>query len=353
MNPTGRPGLSAGGLGLIRRGAGTNPPAGRVAGTVQAITVPRHGGPEVLALSTLDEPVPGPGELLVRVQAAGVNFVDTYQRTGVYPQPTPFTLGVEGAGEVTRSEHPDFAVGDHVAWKQALGSYAQYVTVPGAEAVPVPAGLADEDAAAVLLQGLTAQYLATSTYPVAAGDWVLVHAAAGGVGLLLTQIVVRRGGRVIATVGTDAKAELARGAGAEHVINYSREDFAAQVREITAGAGVRVVYDGVGRSTFDASLSCLGNRGLLALYGAASGQVPPFELQRLAAGGSLFVTRPSLGAYTTSRPELLARAQDVLGWAAAGELAVRIGHRYPLGQARQAHEDLEGRRTTGKLLLLP
>jgi len=320
---------------------------------VQAITVPRHGGADVLEVASIDEPIPGPGELLVRVRAAGVNFVDTYHREGVYPISPPFTLGVEGAGEVTRSEHPDFSVGDHVVWKQALGSYAEYVAVPGTEAVAVPSDLTDEDAAALMLQGLTAHYLTASTYPVAAGDWVLVHAAAGGVGLLLTQMVVRRGGRVIGTVGTDAKAELARGAGAEQVVIYSREDFAARVREITEGAGVRVVYDGVGRSTFDASLASLGNRGLLALYGAASGQVPPFELQRLSGGGSLFVTRPTLAGYTAVRDELLGRARDVLGWAAAGELDVRIGHRYPLAQARQAHEDLEGRRTTGKLLLLP
>jgi len=307
----------------------------------------------VLEVASIDEPMPGPGELLVRVRAAGVNFVDTYHREGVYPISLPFTLGVEGAGEVTRSENPDFSVGDHVVWKQALGSYAEYVAVPGTEAVAVPGDLTDEDAAALMLQGLTAHYLTASTYPVAAGDWVLVHAAAGGVGLLLTQMVVRRGGRVIGTVGTDAKAELARGAGAEQVVIYSREDFAARVREITEGAGVRVVYDGVGRSTFDASLASLGNRGLLALYGAASGQVPPFELQRLSGGGSLFVTRPTLAGYTADRDELLGRARDVLGWAAAGELDVRIGHRYPLAQARQAHEDLEGRRTTGKLLLLP
>lgn len=319
---------------------------------MQAVLVSRPGGPEVLEVAELAAPTPHEGQLLVRVSAAGVNFIDTYQRSGAYPTPTPFTLGLEGAGTVLQGAG-EFSAGDRVAWKAALGSYAEQVCVPVAEAVAIPDALSDEIAAALMLQGLTAHYLATATYPVAAGDWVLVHAAAGGVGLLLTQLVVQRGAHVIATAGSAEKAELARAAGAEHVVLYREQDFAAVARELTDGRGVQVVYDGVGAATFEASLRSLAPRGLLALFGAASGPVPPFDLQRLNPAGSLYVTRPTLAHYTADRAELTDRAGQVLGAAAAGRLSVRIGARYPLAQARAAHEDLQGRRTTGKLLLIP
>jgi NADPH2:quinone reductase len=319
---------------------------------MRAVTVPEPGGPEVLTLTDLPEPVPGPGQVLVRVAAAGVNFIDVYERSGAYATPTPFTLGKEGAGEVlgVGPQVSGVQAGDHVAWKDAPGSYAELVAVPAAEVVPVPAGLSDETAAAAMLQGLTAHYLCSDTYPVAPGDWVLVHAAAGGVGLLLTQLVRLRGGRVIATTGGGQKTEFARRAGAELAVGYDEAVHA--VREATGGAGVTAVYDGVGAATFESSLRALSRRGVLVLYGAASGPVPPFDLQRLRPG-SRYVTRPNLGDYTHTRAELLARCSQVLGAAADGSLQVRVGHRYPLGEARQAHEDLAARRTTGKLLLVP
>lgn len=322
---------------------------------MRAIRVERHGGPEVLVTADVETPTPGPGELLVRVAAAGVNYVDTYQRSGLYPGATPFVPGAEGAGTVSALGPgvSGFAPGDHVAWCAAPASYAEQVVVSAERAVPVPAGMSDEVAAAAMLQGATAHYLTTSTYPVQPNDAVLVHAAAGGVGLLLTQMTKLRGGRVIGTVSSDGKAVLARQAGADEVIRYDETDFAAECRRLTGGEGVAVVYDGVGRSTFDGSLASLRRRGMLVLYGAASGPVPAFDPQRLNAGGSLFLTRPSLVHYTATREELLRRADDVLGWVADGRLTIRIGGRYPLAGARRAHEDLEGRRTTGKLLLLP
>lgn len=320
---------------------------------MRAVQVHEQGGPDKLELVDVADPQPDAGKLLVEVAAVGVNYIDTYQRQGIYPMKTPFVLGLEGAGTV-RAVGPDVtgvAVGDRVAWKDVLGSYAEQVVVPSASAVPVPDGIGDELAAALALQGMTAHYLVTSTYPVQAGDWTVVHAAAGGVGLLLTQLIKRRGGRVLATTSTAEKAELARGAGADEIASY--DDFADRARELTGGEGVPVVYDGVGRSTFDRSLDALRPRGLMVLYGASSGPVPPVDLQTLNAKGSLFVTRPTLVHYTRDRDELLARANDVFGWAAEGALDVRIGARYPLDAARQAHEDLQGRRTTGKLLLLP
>jgi NADPH2:quinone reductase len=319
---------------------------------MQAVIVTRHGGPEVLEVTEWEPPQPGPGELLVDVAAAGVNFRDIYEREGAYGIPAPVVGGVEGAGTVARTGESaaGFAAGDRVAWVAAQGSYAQQVVVPAAKAVRVPDTVDDEIAAAALLQGMTAHYLCHSTYPVQDGDWVVVHAGAGGVGLLLTQMVKRRGGRVIATTSTDEKAALARGAGADEVLGYER--FGPRVRELTDGAGAAVVYDGIGRETFDESLSCLAMRGMLVLYGAASGQVPPFDLQRLNAGGSLFVTRPILPHYTRTREELEWRAGDVFGWIADGWLEVRVGGRYPLAEARRAQEDLQARRTTGKLLLL-
>ena len=322
---------------------------------MRAIQVNSYGGPEALELCDVAAPQPGPGQVLVDVAACGVNYMDTYQRSGAYPAPLPLRLGVEGAGRVAALGEgvTDLAVGDRVAWVAAQGSYAQHVLVGAAQAIPVRDGVSDEVAAAVPLQGLTAHYLATSTYPVQPGDTVIVHAAAGGVGLLLTQMVKLRGGRVIATVSTDEKAGLARQAGADEIVRYDQVDFTAEARRLTDGKGVAAVYDGVGRTTFDGSLNALRPRGMMVLYGASSGPVPPVDPQRLNAGGSLFLTRPSLVHYTAAREELLQRAGDVFGWIAAGKLDVRIGGRYPLPEARRAHEDLQGRRTTGKLLLVP
>jgi len=322
---------------------------------MRAIRVETYGGPEVLRVHDLEPPQPGPGEVLVDVAASGVNYVDTYQRSGTYQIPLPFLSGVEGAGTVTALGDgvTDLEVGDRVGWVAAPGSYAEQVLLPADKAIPVPEGVPLDVAAAVLLQGLTAHYLSTSTYPVQAGDTALVHAAAGGVGLLLTQMVGKlRGGRVIANVSSEEKAALARAAGADEVIRYDQADFAAEVLRLTADEGVQVVYDGVGRTTFEGSLASLRRRGLLVLYGAASGPVPPFDPIRLMAG-SFFLTRPTLAHYTATRDELLTRAHAVFDWVAAGRLAVRIGGRYALSDARKAHEDLQGRRTTGKLLLVP
>jgi NADPH:quinone reductase len=320
---------------------------------MQTVVVTRIGGPEVLEVR--DEPAPevGQGRLLVDVEAAGVNYRDIYEREGGYGGTPPFVAGVEGAGTVTAvgEDVTEFAIGDRVAWSAAPGSYAEQVAVDAARVVPVPDGISSEIAAAALLQGMTAHYLATSAYPVQPDDDVLVHAAAGGVGLLLTQVVRLRGGRVIATTSTADKAHLARDAGANEVIGY--EGFAERVRELTRGDGVVVVYDGVGKATFDESLASLRPRGYMILFGAASGPVPPFEPMRLEGGGSLWLTRPSLRHYTATRGELLERAAEVFGWIADGKLDVRIGGRYPLDQARRAQEDLGGRKTTGKLLLLP
>ncbi|CAL9401726.1 Quinone oxidoreductase 1 [Actinosynnema sp. ALI-1.44] len=321
----------------------------------KAVVVRATGGPEVLEFGEVEARTPGSGELLVDVAAAGVNYIDTYHREGRYPLPVPFGLGLEGAGRVA-AVGPDVtgvAVGDRVAWAHAQGSYAEQAVVPAAAAVPVPDGVADETAAALMLQGMTAHYLVASTYPVQEGDTVLVHAAAGGVGLLLVQLAKARGARVIATVSTEAKEALAREAGADEVVRYDRVEFAPVVRELTGGAGVAAVYDGVGASTFDGSLASLKPRGYLVLFGASSGPVPPVDPQRLNQAGSVYLTRPSLGAYTATREELEWRARELFAAVESGALAVRIGGRYPLADARRAHEDLEGRRTTGKLLLLP
>jgi NADPH:quinone reductase len=310
---------------------------------MRAIVITRHGGPEVLELQDVPAPEPADGQLLVDVAAIGVNYRDVYERegSGAYGANTPLVAGIEGAGTVVGS-------GERVAWVAAQGSYAERVAVAADAAMQVPDGVSSETAAAVLLQGMTAHYLCTDTYAVQPGDDVLVHAGAGGVGLLLTQMVKLRGGRVIATTSTDEKAALARGAGADETIGY--DGFADRVRELTGGRGVAVAYDAVGATTFEGSLAALGRRGVLALYGAASGPVPPFALDRLGSG-SKYVTRPRLGDYAATRAELEARAGEVLGWVAAGKLDVRIGGRYPLEDARRAHEDLEARRTTGKLLL--
>ncbi|MEV4597692.1 quinone oxidoreductase [Amycolatopsis sp. NPDC049253] len=320
-----------------------------------AVQVRTTGGPEVLEVTEVEVGSPGAGELLVDVAAAGVNYIDTYQRQGIYPIDLPFVLGLEGAGTV--AEVGDgvtaFAPGDRVAWQGSLGSYAARKLVPAAGAVKVPAGVSDEVAAATMLQGITAHYLVRSTYEVKPGDDVLVHAAAGGVGLLLVQLAKARGARVIGTVSTEEKAELARGAGADHVIRYDREDFAKVTRELTDGEGVHVVYDGVGKDTVDGSLASLRIRGMLALFGAASGPVPPIDPQRLNSGGSLFLTRPTSGHYVRTREELDWRADELFAAVTDGSLDIRIGGRYPLADARKAHEDLQGRRTTGKLILIP
>jgi NADPH:quinone reductase len=322
---------------------------------VRAIVVTRHGGPEVLELRDEPAPQPGGGQLLVDVEAVGVNYRDVYERqgAGAYGGTPPLVAGVEGAGTVAAVGEGEtgFAAGDRVAWAAAPGSYAEQVVVDAQAAVPLPDGVSAELAAAALLQGMTAHYLAGATYPVQNGDAVLVHAGAGGVGLLLIQIVKRRGGRVIATTSTDEKAELARGAGADEAIGY--EGFAERARALTGGDGVAVVYDGVGKATFDGSLEALRPRGCLVLYGAASGPVPPVDTSRLQAGGSLFLTRPTLRHYTLTPDELRRRAGEVFGWIAEGALDVRIGGRYPLAEAQRAQEDLEARRTTGKLILQP
>ena len=324
---------------------------------MRAVRAARYGGPEVLEVVDVPDPAQGQGQLLVAVSAAGVNFADVYKREGIglYAGKTPFFLGGEGAGRVV-GVGPDvegFSEGDRVAWKYAPGSYAELVLVDAREAVQIPVGVPDEVAAAVLLQGLTAHFLATSTYPVQAGETVVVHAAAGGVGLLLTQIVKLRGGRVIATVSTAEKEAAAGDAGADEVISYGEGEFAPRVRLLTEGEGAAAVYDGVGRTTFDGSLASLRPRGCMVLYGAASGPVPPVDLQRLNSGGSLYVTRPTLAHYTRTREEFLRRCSDLFAWIAEGRLTVHIGGRYPLTDAARAHRDLEGRKTIGKLLLLP
>ncbi|GAA1991435.1 quinone oxidoreductase [Isoptericola halotolerans] len=327
---------------------------------MRAVVARTAGGPEVLEHSERPDPEPGPGELLVRVAAAGVNFIDTYRRAGVYPMEFPHVVGTEGAGtvEATGDGVTGFAVGDQVAWHDAPGSYAELAVVRAVGAVRVPAGLDLVTAAALPLQGMTAHYLVASTFEVGFGHDVLLHAGAGGVGLLATQLATHRGGRVVTTVSTPEKAALSRDAGALHTIDYAAMDdltteLPAVVRDLTDGAGVHVVYDGVGAATFDASLASLRARGMLVLFGGASGQVPPFDPQRLNAGGSLFLTRPTLAHYTATRGELEWRAGEVLGLAASGDLDVRVGTTYALTDAAEAHRALEGRATTGKVLLVP
>jgi NADPH2:quinone reductase len=310
---------------------------------VRAIQITETGGPDVLRLVELPEPEPEPGQLLVEVAAAGVNYIDTYQRSGAYPMPLPFIPGSEGAGTVAAvgPGAVDVAVGDRVAWAMSPGSYAEQALVPAEQAVPVPDGVGTDIAAGCLLQGMTAHYLTMSVHTVQPGETVLVHAAAGGMGLLLTQLVTARGARVIGTVSTPAKERLAREAGAAEVIRYTEID------------DVAAVYDGVGASTFAASLTSLHRRGILALFGAASGPVPPVDPQRLNAAGSVFLTRPKLADYVVTRDELAWRAGEVFGAVLDGSLRITIGGRYPLAEADRAHQDLQARRTTGKLLLLP
>jgi len=322
---------------------------------MKAIHVEGFGGPEVLRLVELPDPVPGPGQLRVRVEAAGLNFIDVYHRTGLYPNPLPFVPGLEGAGVVegVGPDVTDFREGDRVAWATALGSYAGRHLVPAAQAIKPPRGVDSSTAAAVMLQGMTAQYLTATTYPLKPGDTCLVHAAAGGVGLLLVQMAKRRGARVLGTVSTEEKAALAKDAGADEAILYSREDFKAAVKRLTDGRGVAVVYDSVGVTTWERSLDCLAPRGMLVFYGQSSGPVPPIDPLVLSKKGSLFLTRPTLFHYTADRASLEARAGEVLGDVAAGRLRVRIDRRYPLAEAPEAHRAFEGRRTTGKVLLVP
>jgi NADPH2:quinone reductase len=314
---------------------------------VQAVVYERNGGPEVLTVRGLPDPEPGEGEVLIDVEAVGINFRDVYEREGrpPYTTPPPAVLGVEGAGTVV-------GTGERVAWLDVAGSYAGRVAARRDKLVPVPDGVDVEVAAAVMLQGCTAQYLIADSYPVTEGDWAVVHSAAGGVGLLLTQLVRARGGHVLATTSTEEKAELARAAGADDVV-VGYQGFAERVRELSGGEGAAVVYDGVGRTTFAAGLTALRPTGRMILFGAASGQPEPLELAQLAAHGSLYVQRPTLVTYTRTPQMLRERAGAVLDLVASGRLDVRIGRRYPLAEARPAHEDLEGRRTTGKLLLLP
>jgi NADPH:quinone reductase len=322
---------------------------------MRAIRIHAHGGPEVLQLQEIPIPVPGLGQALVRIEAAGVNFIDIYHRTGLYRVPLPYVPGQEGAGVVT-AVGPDalgVAIGDRVAYTGVPGAYAEFAAVPADRLVPLPTGVTSRQAAAALLQGITAQYLATATYPLAAGETCLVHAAAGGVGLLLCQIAKRLGARVIGTVSTQAKAKAARRAGADEVILYTRQDFEAEVKRITGGAGVAVVYDSVGKTTFDKSLNCLSRRGMLVLCGQSSGPVAPLDPQVLNQKGSLYLTRPTLAHYTATREELLARAGQVLGWVEDGSLAVWIGREYRLAEAAEAQRALAGRETTGKVLLVP
>jgi len=322
---------------------------------MKAIQIHETGGPEVLQLAELPIPEPGPGQVLIRVEATGVNFIEIYFRKGVYKAALPMTPGSEAAGTVEKLGPgvTGFAAGDAVASVSVLGSYAEYALVPAMQLVKTPESLSPEHAAAAMLQGMTAHYLAHSTFPLKPGDKALIHAGAGGVGLLLTQIAIKLGARVITTVSTPAKAELSREAGASEVILYTKQDFEAEVKRLTDGKGVDVVYDSVGKTTFEASLNCLRPRGLLALFGASSGPVPPFDLIQLSGKGSLFITRPTLWHYVATRAELEGRAGDVLGWAAKGELKLRTEFIYPLAEAAQAQTDLEDRKTTGKILLEP
>ncbi len=322
---------------------------------VKAIRVHRTGDPDVLQLEEVPVPEPGSGQIRVKLAAIGVNFIDTYHRRGWYPVSTPFTPGVEGAGTVDAvgPQVTEFQVGDRVAYCMQIGSYAEYAVVPARLAVKLPPELDFQEAAAAMIQGLTAHYLACSTYPLGPEDTCLVHAAAGGTGALLVQIARIRGARVLGTVSTEEKARIAQEAGADAVIRYTEVDFVEETRRLTDGRGVQVVYDSVGKDTFHRSLDCLAPRGYMVLFGQASGVVPPFDPQILNQKGSLFLTRPSLGHYILDREELLGRAQDVFGWLRDGRLRLRIDRVFPLAQAADAHRYLEARQTKGKVLLVP
>jgi NADPH2:quinone reductase len=323
--------------------------------SMKAIQVKQVGGPEAMEVVELTVPQPKANEALVKLAASGVNFIDVYYREGRYKAPLPLVPGQEGAGVVTAvgADVKSVKVGDRVAWSGQLGSYAEYEALPADRLVPVPQGVSDQQAAAAMLQGMTAHYLSHDTYPLKKGETALVHAGAGGVGLLLVQMAHNIGARVIATVSTEEKAKLARGAGAHDVILYTQDDFEVETKKLTGGKGVDVVYDSVGKTTFEKGLNILRPRGMMVLFGGSSGAVPPFDLIVLSQKGSLYVTRPSLVNYVATREELVARSSAVFGMIAAGKLKLRIEHTYPLAEAQQAHRDLEGRKTTGKLLLIP
>lgn len=322
---------------------------------MKAVRIHQFGGPEVMQYEEVPTPTPGPGQVLVKLAAAGINYIDVYQRTGLYPNKLPYTMGLEGSGTVAAlgPEVTGFAVGAPVAYTGVAGSYAEYVLVPADRLVQMPTGLDLTVGAAAMLQGMTAHYLAYTTYPLKPGDVCLVHAAAGGVGLLLVQMAKQCGARVLGTVSTEEKAALARDAGADETILYTQQDFETEVKRLTDGQGVHVVYDSVGKTTFEKSLNCLRPLGYMVLYGQSSGPVAPFDPAILSAKGSLFLTRPGLFHYTADRASLEQRAGDVLGWIVAGKLRLRTEYTYPLAQAAEAHQSLEGRKTTGKVLLIP
>ena len=322
---------------------------------MKAILVEQYGGTDVMQYRDVDTPQPKAGEALVKIAAIGINYIDVYHRTGLYPLPLPLVLGNEAAGtvEAIGEDVTEVAVGDRVAYTGAMGSYAEYAAVPAGRLVKLPDNIDFQSAAAAMLQGMTAHYLVTSTYVLKSGDTALIHAAAGGVGLLLIQMAKRIGARVIGTVSTEAKAQLARDAGADDVILYTEQDFEAETRRLTDGKGVQVVYDSVGKTTFLKSLNSLAPRGMLALFGQSSGSVEPFNPALLSQKGSLFLTRPTLFHYVATRAELDWRAGEVLEWVSNGELELRIEKTFPLAEAAEAHRQLEGRQTTGKVLLIP
>ena len=322
---------------------------------MQAIQILTTGSADVLTLRDLPTPTPGPGEALMRIEASGVNFIDTYFREGRYPAQLPYTLGQEASGIVVAvaADVTTVKAGDRVAWCLVPGTYAQLAVAPASRLVLIPDGVTFQLAAAAILQGMTAHYLSHSAYPIQSGDEVLIHAGAGGTGLLLIQMAKVRGARVFTTVSTEEKATLARAAGADEIILYTKEDFAAKVKDLTHGRGLPVVYDSVGKSTFEGSLQVLRPRGTLVLFGGASGAVPPFDLIRLSTMGSLYVTRPTLKDYVATRADLEARAKDVFDGVVNGSLKLRLEHTYPLADAAHAHRDLESRKTTGKLILIP
>ena len=322
---------------------------------MKAIRISQYGGAEVLSFEDVDVADPGEGQVRITIEAAGVNFIDTYHRTGLYPLDLPLTLGLEGAGTVNAvgAGVSALAEGDRVAWKGVSGSYAEQVVADAAEVVKIPSDVATKTAAAVMLQGLTAHYLVNSTYPIREGDTCLIHAAAGGVGLLLVQMAKMRGARVIGTTSTEEKAALARGAGADDIILYTERDFEAEVLNLTDSKGVEVVYDSVAKATWEKSINCLKPRGYMVFFGNASGPVPPIDPLLLSQQGSIYLTRPTLNSYTQTREEYLQRTREVMSWIQDGELDVRIGEEHPLENTAEAHNRLEGRQTTGKVLLIP
>ena len=322
---------------------------------MKAIRVQSPGGQDVLKYEEVSDPKPGPGQVLVKLHAIGVNFIDVYHRTGLYKLPLPFTPGMEGSGvvESVGTDVTEVQLGDRVAYAMTVGAYAELAVVPSRQLVKIPATMDFSSAAAVMLQGMTAHYLTHSTYAIQPGDTILVHAAAGGAGLLIAQMAKRCGARVIGTVSTEEKARLARSAGVDEVILYTQADFEAEVKRLTEGKGLPVVYDSVGKTTYEKSLNCLRPRGMMVLFGQSSGAVPPIDPGILAAKGSLYLTRPSLGHYSATREELVSRADDVIGWVSKGELKLRIEKTFALSDAAEAHRELESRRTTGKLLIIP